>query len=339
MDYMDASPTDLKFNQNLIEFIRQKGVQVITDPEQMKAELDDSMAMIALNDKFKTKSKTIDITPNKIVVRFDKYAKIKTKKQAFEANQGIKDKVEKMLKKELGKNYSPTFISTNDFDFYSETNINIPQSVYDKMDMDAVEQERLIKAVESETEKYIDEEQLRGVDEEALRDMGFNFLQTPAGNVLGFEKNGIIYLDETQLNTTTTIHELVHVNQAVMEIRAKQGDELAQKIIAKREELFQSDADFWKNYHSGKVGVGEVNPIIDINNKQIGKGFYLKASDEELYNLAKEYKAVNLEDVVNIDILKNLAPTLDYTKTKLKFKKDKTQTIYGSTYLQPILQK
>jgi len=79
-----------------------------------------------------------------------------------------------------------------------------------------------------------------------------NFLQTPAGNVLGFEKNGIIYLDETQLNDTTTSHELSHVFQAITDIKAAQGDEIAQKIIAKREELFNDEAEAAMQFHEGK---------------------------------------------------------------------------------------
>lgn len=76
-----------------------------------------------------------------------------------------------------------------------------------------------------------------------------NFLQTPAGDVLGFEKNGIIYLDENQLNNTTTIHELIHVFQSMIDTKAKKGDKKAQAIIAKRKELFQSAVDGWKGWH------------------------------------------------------------------------------------------
>jgi hypothetical protein len=76
-----------------------------------------------------------------------------------------------------------------------------------------------------------------------------NFLETPAGNVLGFEKNGVIYLDETQLNNVTTLHELQHIFQYFIDQRAENGDVLAQAIIKKRGELFQITVDTWKNFH------------------------------------------------------------------------------------------
>ncbi len=85
--------------------------------------------------------------------------------------------------------------------------------------------------------------------EDIPRENQVNFLQTPAGNVLGFEKNGVIYLDEEQLNDTTTIHELLHIWQSVLELKASKGDKKAQDIIAKRQELFQPIVDEWKNYH------------------------------------------------------------------------------------------
>lgn len=89
-----------------------------------------------------------------------------------------------------------------------------------------------------------------------------NYLQTPAGNILGFEKNGIIYLDETQLNETTTLHELIHIYQSMLDIKAVQGDEIAQQIIAKRGELFGNEAEYWVQEHQIQEGVGKINPMI-----------------------------------------------------------------------------
>jgi len=79
------------------------------------------------------------------------------------------------------------------------------------------------------------------------------FLQTPQGNILGFEKNGSIYLDPTKLNNTTTLHELIHVFQQVLDIRASKGDKQAQSILQKRKDLFQDEATFWKEYHKFNV--------------------------------------------------------------------------------------
>ena len=101
---------------------------------------------------------------------------------------------------------------------------------------------------------------LVGIDLENLIDVrDINFLQTPAGEVLGFEKNGVIYLDEEKLNNTTTLHELVHIYQSMIDIKASQGDKQAQAIKNKRAEVFQEFVDGWKEFHKGKVGVGEAN--------------------------------------------------------------------------------
>jgi hypothetical protein len=89
-----------------------------------------------------------------------------------------------------------------------------------------------------------------------------NFLETPAGNVLGFEKNGVIYLDENQLNNVTTLHELTHVFQLMLDNKVKQGDETAQQIIAKRQQLFQEAVDQWKEFHKGTQGIGLNNKMI-----------------------------------------------------------------------------
>lgn len=107
-----------------------------------------------------------------------------------------------------------------------------------------------------------DPELINIVDKVALHLKDVNFLETPAGNVLGFEKNGVIYLDETQLNNTTTLHELIHVYQSMLDNRAKQGDQTAQQIIAKRQELFQEAVDQWKEFHKGAQGVGSNNKMI-----------------------------------------------------------------------------
>lgn len=79
------------------------------------------------------------------------------------------------------------------------------------------------------------------------------FLQTPQGDILGFEKNGSIYLDPTKLNNTTTLHELIHVFQSVLEAKASKGDKQAQTILQKRKDLFQDEATFWKEYHKFNV--------------------------------------------------------------------------------------
>ena len=79
------------------------------------------------------------------------------------------------------------------------------------------------------------------------------FLQTPQGDILGFEKNGSIYLDPTKINNTTTLHELIHVFQQVLDIRASKGDKQAQSILQKRKDLFQNEATFWKEYHKFNV--------------------------------------------------------------------------------------
>jgi hypothetical protein len=90
-----------------------------------------------------------------------------------------------------------------------------------------------------------------------------NFLQTPQGDILGFEKNGSIYLDPEKINNTTTLHELIHVFQSITEIKANQGDTRAQDIISKRQELFQDEATFWKEYHKNNVSpTTGINPLV-----------------------------------------------------------------------------
>jgi hypothetical protein len=161
---------------------------------------------------------------------------------------------------------------------------------------------------------------LVGIDLENLIDVrDINFLQTPAGEVLGFEKNGVMYLDEEKLNNTTTLHELVHIYQSMIDIKASQGDKQAQAIKNKRAEVFQEFVDGWKKFHEGKVGISNLNPIIDSNNNQIGKKFTLLKTGEELKSIVEQQLELPIEDVLDISELKKITENINYDNTRIKF--------------------
>jgi hypothetical protein len=265
--------TDATFNQNLVDFIRSKGVTVITDLKTITEKLNkigiDSVNAEAITletlkikkkgDRFRvsSKGKRIDYIygPN-----YPQYlAERDFRKDA--------DKAREKLKELLGNDYQSKYLVES----FPMLQVQVPQNIEDKVAPKKVKtkpktvpQTRTdgMPNLEERNRLFILNELKRGVDLDTLEDIGYKFLQTPKGNILGFEHNGTIYLDPTQLNTITTLHELVHVYQSILDIKAQKGGLTAREIISKRKELFQEEADFWKEYHKNRVGTGQGNQMI-----------------------------------------------------------------------------
>ncbi len=123
------------------------------------------------------------------------------------------------------------------------------------------------------------------------------FMQTPAGDVLGFEYNGKIYLDNNKLNNTTTLHELIHVFQHIVETKAKQGDPKAEEIIRKRAELFQEEVDAWKAYHTGVTSFNSPLDFMILGLEAANRIPALKGSVIEANRLASE--GASKEEIYN----------------------------------------
>lgn len=238
------------FENNLIEFIRAKGVSVVTDPTEVKRVLAES-GIESVNPSLypeytAARGKLESIRKNDIYNKeLDDYdiERINNKLRKISNDYGAND-----LRLEYGKygyyiadNRGGPVLSADYTNSRSQFGINFKRSHPKNLGG------FLNFQVEGAAEGRV------------------NFLQTPAGNVLGFEKNGVIYLDEAQLNNTTTVHELVHVFQSMIDIKAAKGDKKAQEIIAKRKDVFQSVADEWKKFHEGKKGVGEGMFSLNIN--------------------------------------------------------------------------
>lgn len=262
------------FEKNLVEFIREKGVQVVTDPTEVQRVLKESgldiNPMISItNDLGIVERPTIKINGNTITVKEDVSSpRIKTLGAAVEVTDRIYAKVVNKLKEIAGSLYKPSFVTKT----ATTITLNVPVDIKEKAQelKDYYEEVYQIMADEALQEETIDDafrkdvisELRRGATITQLKSFGYNFLQTPAGNVLGFEKNGVIYLDEAQLNNTTTLHELTHVFQSMLDIKASKGDKKAQDIINKRKELFQPMVEEWKKFHEGKTGLGGINTMV-----------------------------------------------------------------------------
>jgi hypothetical protein len=238
------SSTDKVFEKNLVEFIREKGIQVVTDPTEVKRVLAESgievNPMVAGFIGTGTTDNVI-VSDNSVTIKVNPNStSLKTIGNVRKANEDYAEKIKAGLRRFLGERYQASFVSSFVASRHAGTTIKIPQEVWD-----SIEQEREFNRIVKEAEALLKSELNRGVSRDVLRDLGYNFLQTPAGNVLGFEKNGVIYLDEAQLNNTTTLHELVHVWISMNKTKAERGDEKAQQILKKRKEVFQPMTDFW----------------------------------------------------------------------------------------------
>jgi hypothetical protein len=311
---------DKVFEKNLVDFIREKGVDVITDKAEVNKVLKESGYDInPMVEGFIGRGSSENITVNKdsITIRRNINSdKLRTMGNVVNANEYYAEKIREGLSKLLGKRYKPEYVKSFTASNYAGTAIRVPQEVWDD-----IKKEEEFNKIVRDAKELVKSEFDRFGDEKAFRDLGYNFLQTPQGNILGFEKDGKIYLDEDQLNNTTTVHELIHVFQSMLDIKAKKGDKKAQEIIAKRKEVFGDIAKQWMDFHEkrGNIGVGDANTIIDVNDNQVGKKYTLKATPQELYTMVKNQDSVLLEDVIDITELKKLTPSLKYENSRIRF--------------------
>lgn len=249
--------TTKAFETNLVEFLRQKGLPVVTDLAEMKAALaelgiDSVNQMFRFQDMGVKPTVSIDFNGNKLTVTPSSSSKIKTPQQAYGVANSIFQKVRKYVQDTTGPLFRENMVVREG----TTVTLNIPADMQERVEQ--------MRAVEEEIARIIDEQKQensledynpaqaeldRGVSPDVLKDLGYNMLQTPAGSILGFEYKGTIYLDPTLLNNVTTLHELTHVFQALVKARANAGDTQAQKILQKREEVFGAMAREWEVFH------------------------------------------------------------------------------------------
>lgn len=245
------------FETNLVEFLRQKGLPVVTDLAEMKAALaelgiDSVNQMFRFQDMGVKPTVSIDLNGNKLTVTPSSSSKIKTPQQAYGVANSIFQKVRKYVQDTTGPLFRENMVVREG----TTVTLNIPVDMQERVEQ--------MRAVEEEIARIIDEQKQensledynpaqaeldRGVSPDVLKDLGYNMLQTPAGSILGFEYKGTIYLDPALLNNVTTLHELTHVFQALVKARSNAGDTQAQKILQKREEIFGAMAREWEVFH------------------------------------------------------------------------------------------
>ncbi len=261
------------FEKNLVGFLRNKGIEVVTEENAVRRALEQSgiqgvngMFDIA-NDLGVKETLTIKINNNIISVTPNpRSSQVNTREKAVSVNYGIYNKVVSKLKEKTGNLFRPAFVTKTDTTIV----LNLPQDLEQKVNnlqetyseiQEILSQEKQ-RQQEADFENARRAEEKRGVSRASLNDLGYSFLQTPAGNVLGFEKDGVIYLDDKQLNDTTTLHEAIHVWASLLKIKAERGDVKAQQIFEKRKELFSDIASEWDKFHEGVEGVGDMNAAI-----------------------------------------------------------------------------
>lgn len=295
------------FETNLVEFLRQKGLPVVTDLAEMKAALaelgiDSVNQMFRFEDMGVKPTVSIDLNGNKLTVTPSSSSKIKTPQQAYGVANSIFQKVRKYVQDTTGPLFRENMVVREG----TTVTLNIPADMQERVEQ--------MRAVEEEIARIIDEQKQensledynpaqaeldRGVSPDVLKDLGYNMLQTPAGSILGFEYKGTIYLDPALLNNVTTLHELTHVFQILVKARANAGDTQAQKILQKREEVFGAMAREWEVFHKmtsdpSATGLtplqpGEVAPQFQF----IGEGNRLTNNDKAALTLAKQLEADN----------------------------------------------
>lgn len=249
--------TTKAFETNLVEFLRQKGLPVVTDLAEMKAALaelgiDSVNQMFRFQDMGVNQRYTIQINGNKLTVRDMPGGNIKTAKQAYGTANGMFQRIRKYVQGKTGPMFRENMVVLSGTTITLNIPADMPERVQQMMEMEA-EIARILEE-QKQAEKLEDynptkEELERGVSPDVLKDLGYDMLQTPAGTILGFEYKGTIYLDPTVLNNVTTLHELTHVFQALVKARANAGDTQAQKILQKREEVFGAMAREWEVFH------------------------------------------------------------------------------------------
>ena len=270
-----ADPTNQRnaqaFENNLIEFLRQKGVPVVTDAVAIRSALqqlgiDNVNQMFEFSDMGVQETASITINGNRVTVAPRPGGKVSTQAQAYAISTNIYEKINKYLRENAGDLYRPNMVLRSGNTIITNIPADLANRVQALRELSAeidniVTQQRKENAI-PEPDRAAEELQ-RGVSPDVLKDLGYNMLETPAGNILGFEYQGTIYLDPANISNITTLHELIHVFQKMTNIKAEAGDEMAQKILQKKENVFGDMAREWEAFHRLTAGVGsELNPII-----------------------------------------------------------------------------
>lgn len=259
------------FENNLIEFLRQKGVPVVTDAVAIRTALqqlgiDNVNQMFGFSDMGVQETASITINGNRVTVAPRQGGKVSTQAQAYAISTSIYEKINKYLRENAGDLYRPNMVLRSGNTIITNIPADLASRVQALRELGAeidsiVAQQRKENAI-PEPDRVAEELQ-RGVSPEVLKDLGYNMLETPAGNILGFEYQGTIYLDPANISNITTLHELIHVFQKMTNIKAEAGDEMAQKILQKKENVFGDMAREWEMFHRLTAGVGsELNPVI-----------------------------------------------------------------------------
>jgi hypothetical protein len=256
-----ADPTNQRnaqaFENNLIEFLRQKGVPVVTDAIAIRSALqqlgiDNVNQMFEFSDMGVQETASITINGNRVTVAPRPGGKVSTQAQAYAISTNIYEKINKYLRENAGDLYRPNMVVRSGNTIITNIPADLASRVQALRELNAeidsiVAQQRKENAI-PEPDRAAEELQ-RGVSPDVLKDLGYNMLETPAGNILGFEYQGTIYLDPANISNITTLHELIHVFQKMTTIKAEAGDEMAQKILQKKENVFGDMAREWEAFH------------------------------------------------------------------------------------------
>jgi hypothetical protein len=304
-----ADPTNQRntqaFENNLIEFLRQKGVPVVTDAVAIRSALqqlgiDNVNQMFELSDMGVQETASITINGNRVTVAPRPGGKVSTQAQAYAISTNIYEKINKYLRENAGDLYRPNMVVRSGNTIITNIPADLANRVQALRELSAeidsiVAQQRKENAI-PEPDRAAEELQ-RGVSPDVLKDLGHNMLETPAGNILGFEYQGTIYLDPANISNITTLHELIHVFQKMTNIKAEAGDEMAQKILQKKENVFGDMAREWEAFH--KVAGTEPTGTRTFNALMVGidGGYNLDSAEGAttivgLLNVAKKLEKV-----------------------------------------------
>lgn len=340
---MSAVKDEQVFTVNLVEFIRAKGISVVTDEKLIREKLaelglDSINQMFDFQDMGVNSSLTVKINGNNVTVIPDVRSRtINTEKAAFASATRMFDKIKTYLQNTAKELYRDDMVtrSGNTITLNIKPDLKTKVEALQQLDAEILriaEEDKKTYAAEFVEGSRTEEELERGVSEETLRDLGYNFLQTPQGSILGFEYQGTIYMDPNRLNNNTTIHELIHVFQEMLTRQALLGNTLAQSVIAKREEVFGDIAREWEAFH--KQGGQPVNMQKTFNALMVGVdgGYNLNSPEGAttvvgLLNTAKKLEKVygiQEKDWVEAQTAKGLASRV---RVKNRILKDKTLTL------------
>lgn len=324
------------FENNLIEFLRQKGVPVVTDAVAIRTALqqlgiDNVNQMFGFSDMGVQETASITINGNRVTVAPRQGGKVSTQAQAYAISTSIYEKINKYLRENAGDLYRPNMVLRSGNTIITNIPADLASRVQALRELGAeidsiVAQQRKENAI-PEPDRVAEELQ-RGVSPEVLKDLGYNMLETPAGNILGFEYQGTIYLDPANISNITTLHELIHVFQKMTNIKAEAGDEMAQKVLKKKEDVFGAMAREWEAFH--KVAGTEPTGTRTFNALMVGVdgGYNLDSAEGAttivgLLNVAKKLEKVygiQPKDWVEAYTAKELATRKQNLKRLLKDK-------------------